>query len=476
MKTYRREFKKDFLWGSATSAYQVEGAAFSYGKAASQQDILSENSLFCTTETASDHYHHMEEDVKLMKELGLKTYRFSMSWPRIFPAGRGEPNPEGVKFYHQLIDALCEAGIVPIVTMYHYDLPWKLVEEYGGWLNRKIVDDFANYAAFLVKEYGDKVKHWITINEQNIIYRMWTRKNYIPEELQKDEKLRYQMNHHYTMAHAAACRAVRAIRPDVMLSGVPAVEPAYPRTSSPADCAAAAAANMMRNYFFIDPYMKGSYPVQAMNYLEDQGLMFRMEPGDEALMKEGCCDFLAVNYYHSVCAKACEEDAVRADTALNLYGIKGSATSFETAPGLYTLCKNPLLETTDWDWPIDAEGFSYALTDLYERYGKPMMIAENGLGARDILTEDGRVHDDYRIAYLRKHIDALHDAVDKGVDLFAYCVWSFMDLMSTSNGYEKRYGLVYVNREDKDLKDLARIKKDSYYWYQHVIATNGRDL
>ncbi len=468
-------FGKDFLWGAATSAYQVEGAAQEDGKGLSQQDVLSRQSPFGDTSMASDHYHRFREDVKLMQELGLKAYRFSISWPRIFPDGRGEPNPQGVKFYHELIDCLCECGITPIVTMYHYDLPWALVQEYGGWLDRRVCADFARYAAFLAREYGDKVKYFITVNEQNIIYRMWTRKNYIPEQLQHDEKLRWQMNHHYTMAHALACREVRQVRPEVKLGGVPAVEPAYPLTCSPADCMAAANANLMRNYFFIDPYMKGSYPVQGLSYLEDAGLLFQMEPGDEGLMKEGISDFLAVNYYRSVCARACDKKEIRQDQELNLYGVKGSQKVFETVPGMYALCKNPELKTTDWDWPMDPDGLVYALTDLYERYGKPMMIAENGLGARDVLTEDGAVHDAYRIEFLRDHLNALERAVDLGVDLFAYCTWSFLDLMSTSNGYAKRYGLIYVNREDKDLKDLARVKKDSFYWYQNVIASNGRE-
>ena len=468
-------FPKDFLWGSATSAYQVEGAAKEGGKGPSQQDVLSEESPFCTTDVASDHYHHLEEDVRLLKTLGLRAYRFSISWPRIFPEGIGDPNPEGVAFYHRLIDALCDAGIEPVVTMYHYDMPYSLVERYGGWLGRQSVDDFAAYARFIVKEYGGQVKRWITINEQNIIFRMWTRKNYIPEG-RRTERERYQMNHHYTMAHVAAVEAVHELCKDGMASGVLAIEPTYSATSSPADNMAAARANVMRNYFFCDPYMQGRYPEEVLSYLDENGLMFSMEPGDEARMRSARSDYLAINYYRSVCARAAGEGASRTEQELNLYGQKGAQKIFETVPGRYALCENPLLDTTDWDWPIDPQGFTYAILDLWQRYHAPLLIAENGLGARDELTSDGKVHDTYRIEFLRAHIKALGDAISMGADVMGYCCWSALDLMSTSNGYAKRYGLIYVDRTDKDLRSLGRVPKDSYYWYQHVISTNGAEL
>lgn len=468
-------FPKNFLWGAATSAYQVEGAASTHGKGLSQQDVLNRDSLFANTEIASDHYHFMEEDVALLQTLGLRCYRFSISWPRIFPDGVGEPNTEGVAFYHRLLDRLEAAGIVPIVTMYHYDMPWALVEKYGGWLSRQAVEDFAYYAAFLVREYGDQVKHWITINEQNIIFRAWCKKNYIPEDC-RTEKQRYQLNHHFTMAHAKAAKIVHDLCPGGKVSGVLAIEPCYPATSAPEDNLAAARANVMRNYFFSDPYMTGEYPQEVLRYLQDHDLMFHQEPEDEAWMKEGTSDFLAINYYRSVCGKACPNDVARTEQGLNVYGIKGSQTVYEAVPGLYQLCANPCLDTTDWDWPIDATGLTWALLDLSQRYRKPMMIAENGLGARDTLEADGRVHDSARIAYLKAHLQAIQRAMDSGVDLFGYCVWSALDLLSTSNGYGKRYGLIYVNRNDTQILDRKRYKKDSYYWYQKVIAQNGAGI
>lgn len=474
------KFPKNFLWGASTSAYQVEGAAYEDGKKPSQQDIINKESYikrgFATAEISSDHYHHYKEDIALMKEMGFTTYRFSIAWSRVFPDGVGEVNPKGIEFYRNLIDELIANNIEPIVTLYHYDLPWALVEKYNGWLDRQVVADFEYYARYVINEFKDKVKYWTTINEQSVIVQFWTQKCFIPEELRSNNQLRYQINHHMNLAHAKACKIVHELVPDGMAGSAIGYAPVYPLTSKPEDLMAAQNAHDLHNAYYLDIYFKGIYTKSAMTYLESKGLAPKIEPGDMEIIKEGESDFLALNYYYSECAKACSENEELCFAGVNWTGVKGAMDGHETQPGFYKMCKNPNLETTDWDWSIDPTGLEYLFRDIYTRYNKPLMITENGMGAFDELTSDCKVHDRYRIDYLRSHIKAMKRAIDYGVEVIAYCPWSAIDLLSTSNGVKKRYGFVYVDRTDDDPKDCARIKKDSFYWYKKVINSNGEDL
>jgi 6-phospho-beta-glucosidase len=476
----KREFPDNFLWGAATSAYQVEGAALEDGKKASQQDIINDELYIkrgsATAKVASDHYNKYKEDIALFKEMGFTCYRFSIAWSRIFPDGVGEPNLEGVKFYHNLIDELLSNGIEPIVTMYHYDLPMSLVDKYDGWINRQIVKDFEYYAKFIINEFNDKVKYWTTINEQSIIVQYWTQKCYVHSKHLDNNQLRYQINHHMNLAHAIACKLVHEMVPGGMAGSAIGYSPIYPLTSKAEDVMAAQNAHDLRNSYYLDIYFKGIYNKAAFLYLEENGLAPKIEDGDMEIIKEGYSDFLALNYYASECAKACPENAERRWSGVNWNGNKGGIDGFETQPGFYQMCHNPNLDTTDWDWAIDPIGIEFLLRDIYTRYNKPLMITENGLGAYDTLTEDGKVHDDYRINYLRKHIEGVKKAIDYGVEVIAYTPWSALDLLSTSNGYKKRYGLIYVNRTDEDPKECKRIRKDSFYWYKKVIKSNGADL
>lgn len=473
-------FPKQFLWGASTSAYQVEGAAFSEGKKASQQDILTQKAHekygFATSEVASDHYHKFKEDIALMKEMGFTTYRFSLSWSRIFPDGVGDINPKGVQFYHDLLDELKKNDIEPIVTIYHYDLPWALVEKYNGWLDRQIVEDFEYYARFVINEFKDKIKYWTTINEQSIIVQYWTKKNFIPEELRSDDQLRYQANHYMNLAHAIACKLVHELVPGGLVGSAIGYSPIYPLSSKSEDVMAAQNANDLHNNYYLDIYFKGIYNKAAMSYLKQSGIAPIIEPGDMEIIKQGESDFLALNYYLSECARGCSEKGERRFMGVNMTGKKGEIDGYERQPGFYQMCKNPKLETNDWDWPIDPIGLEYILRDIYTRYNKPLMITENGLGAYDELTSDGKIHDDYRINYLREHIKAVKRSIDYGVEVIAYCPWSAIDLLSTTNGVEKRYGFIYVDRTDDDPKNCERIRKDSFYWYKEVIASNGEKL
>lgn len=480
MAKMNNQFPKDFLWGASTSAYQVEGAAYEDGKRASQQDIINQDNYrnrgFATAEVTSDFYHHWKEDIALMKEMGFKAYRFSIAWARVFPEGVGEVNEKGIQFYRDVIDELKRNDIEPIVTLYHYDCPMVLVDKYGGWLNRQIVVDFEYYARYVINEFKDKVKYWITINEQSIIVQYWTQKCYIPEEYQDNNQLRYQINHHMNLAHAVACKLVHELVPGGLVGAALGYSPVYPLTSKPEDVMAAQNAHDLRNSYYLDIYFKGIYNKAAMIYLEKTGLAPKIEPGDMELIKEGYSDFLALNYYASECAHACPEGEVLQYSGVNWKGVKGAMTGFETHPGFYQMCKNPNLDTTDWDWAIDPTGLEYILRDIYTRYNKPLMITENGRGAFDELTTDGKIHDQYRIDYLKAHIQAMKKAMDYGVPMISYCPWSAIDLLSTSNGVKKRYGFIYVDRTDDDAKECARIKKDSFYWYQKVIHSNGAEM
>ncbi|MCI9049216.1 MAG: glycoside hydrolase family 1 protein [Coprobacillus sp.] len=473
-------FPKEFLWGASSSAFQIEGAALEDGKGLSQQDVLakihSEKTGFADASIASDHYHHFKEDVALMKECGFTSYRFSLSWPRIFPEGSGKVNAKGIQFYRNLIHELKVNGIEPIVTLYHYDTPMALVEKYDGWVSRQCIDDFMEYVSYVVNEFKNDVKYWTTFNETSIMVAFWKSKFYIRPELQNNEQLKYQINHHMNLAHAKTVKLIHELVPGGMVGPALGYTSTYPLTSKPADFLASLNAQEFDLLYFTDIYTKGIYNKAAMIQLEKLGLAPVLQPGDEELLLEGKSDFLAFNYYASYCAHACPEDAVLEWSGVNLSGKKGGMSGFETIPGFFQRCNNPNLETTDWDWTIDPMGLEHVLRDLYSRYNLPLMITENGMGAYDTLTEDGCIHDDYRIDYLKKHIAAIERALEYGVEMIGYNCWSAIDLLSTSNGIEKRYGLVYVDRTDTDIKECKRIPKDSYYWYKKVIASHGEDL
>lgn len=477
-----KKFPDHFLWGAATSAYQVEGAAYEDGKKASQQDVINRENYekrgVANADIASDHYHHFKEDILLMKEMNFTAYRFSISWSRVFPDGTGPVNEKGIQFYRELIHELKANGIEPIVTLYHYDLPWALVERYNGWIDRQAVADFEFFARYVINEFKDQVTYWTTINEQSIIVQYIEQKCYIPQEFAGNNQIRYQINHHMNLAHAISCKLVHELVPGGVVGAALGCSPIYPLTSKAEDLMAAQNAHDLRNGFYLDIYLKGIYTKSAMIYLAKHGLAPMIEPGDMELIKEGYSDFIAINYYASECAKACPEDSGKEIrySGVNLSGKKGEMSSFETHPGFYEMCKNPNLDTTDWDWAIDPTGLEYLLRDIYMRYNKPLMITENGLGAFDTVTADGKIHDEYRIDYLRKHIKAMKKAMDYGVKVIAYCPWSALDLISTSNGVKKRYGFIYVDRTDDDPKECKRMKKDSFYWYQRVLASNGESL
>ncbi|QKS72375.1 glycoside hydrolase family 1 protein [Paenalkalicoccus suaedae] len=469
-------FPSTFLFGSASAAYQIEGAYDQDGKGPSVWDTYTklEGTTFKNTngDVAVDHYNRMEEDVALMAEMGLKTYRFSIAWTRIYPTGAGEVNEAGLAFYDRLIDLLLQHDIVPMVTVYHWDLPQALMDKYGGFESRQIIEDFTTYCETLFTRYGDRVKHWITLNEQNIFIGLGYRNGLHPPGV-KDLKRMYAANHIAFLANAKAIASFRNLVPDGKIGPSFAYGPIYPADCKPESIIAYENAEELNNHFYMDVYVNGEYPDMAMKYLEREGIAPTVEPGDTEILKAGKPDFMGVNYYQSGTVSANPLDGV-GEGKMNTTGKKGT-TSASGVPGLFRNERNPHLETTNWDWAIDPAGLRVALRRIHNRYKLPIIISENGLGEFDKLTENGEVHDDYRIDYISKHIDEIQKAITDGVDVLAYCTWSFTDLLSWLNGYQKRYGFVYIDRDETDEKELKRIKKKSFYWYKDLIARHANE-
>lgn len=474
-------FPKDFLWGSASAAYQVEGAWNEDGKAPSVWDyfvrIPGKTFKATTGDKAVDHYHHYQEDVRLMAEMGLKTYRFSIAWTRIYPQGNGEVNEAGLVFYDHLIDECLSYGIVPMVTVYHWDLPQALEDQYHGWENRRIVDDFVNYAVTLFKRYGDRVKHWIILNEQNVFTAHgWMLASHPPGK-SNDMKMFYQVNHHAFLAHAKAVLALKELYPDAKVGSSFAYTPGYAYSDKPEDAMAALDYNDLQCFYWMDVYAYGRYPKASMAYLESLKLTPDIKAGDPEIFKQAASkvDFMGINYYQTADVEYNPIDGIHNMNGENNTGEKGTKPMTGVA-GLYKNPQNKNLPATDWDWTIDPMGLRYACRIITSRYDLPIIISENGLGAFDKL-ENGQIHDPYRISYLKSHIEELKKAVDDGCEVLAYCTWSYTDLLSWLNGYQKRYGFVYIDREeDENSGTLKRIPKDSYYWYKQVIETNGEEL
>lgn len=459
-------FPKDFLWGASTSAYQTEGAWNEDGKGPSVIDVReSYPEGTCDYTVATDTYHHVGEDVALFAELGLKTYRFSIAWTRIIPDGDGAENPAGIAFYHRLIDELNKYGIEPLVTMYHFDLPAAL-DQKGGWGNRATIDAFERFAKILFREYGSKVKKWLTINEQNMMILHGDALGTTKLRGLAAKKDLYQQNHNMFVAQAKAMIACHEMLDDALIGPAPNIAPVYPATESPEDVVTADNWWAIRNWLYLDLAVRGEYNGIAWAYLKERGWEPTIEEGDMDLLKAARPDFIAFNYYNSQTVAAIAEGEEINDGS-------GDQQIAWGEQGLYKAVKNSHLEITSFGWGIDPHGFRTVMRQIWFRYQLPMILTENGLGEFDTLTADGRVHDDYRIEYLSKHIEQIQYALADGVQMFGYCPWSAIDLVSTHQGVAKRYGFIYVDRTDTDLKSLARIKKDSFFWYQQVIAGNA---
>ena len=458
-----KSFPKNFLWGASSSAYQVEGAAAEDGKGLSVQDVHEPREGVADFAVASDHYHRFREDVSLMAELGLKCYRFSISWARILPDGDGEVNEKGIQFYSNLLDELIKNGIEPVVTMYHFDLPYALHKK-GGWANRATIDAFVRYAEILFEHYGDRVRYWLTINEQNV---MINHPNAMNPGRVPDKKELYQQCHNMFVAAAKVTLLCHDKCPGAKIGPAPNITAIYPEKCDPRDVLAADNWENIRCWLYYDIAVYGRYTPVVWSYLCEKGIAPEIEEGDMELLKKAKPDYLGLNYYATATVAAAKNDGT--DCAPR----NGDQQVMIGEEGVYRAAENPFLAQTKFGWMIDPVGMRVTLRRVYERYHLPILITENGLGTPDQLLPDGTVHDDYRIEYLSEHFMQAQLAITDGVELLGYCPWTFMDVVSTHQGYSKRYGFVYVNRGETDLKDMKRIKKDSFYWYQKVIQNNG---
>lgn len=483
MRTVREQFPKDFLWGGATSAIQIEGGYQEGGKGLSTADMvtvgsrkdkrritreLQENVLYPSHE-AIDFYHRFEEDIALFAEMGFKIFRMSISWSRIFPTGEElEPNEEGLRFYDRVIAELKEHGIEPLITLSHYELPYALTEKYNGWASRKLIDLFDRYAATVLERYKDSVKYWITFNEINCLLKPYG--NYMAGgmllddsdllfNLDSDHKQeRIQAMHHQLVASARAVIKARELNPAIRMGCMITYHTPYPYTCHPDDVMMAQDEDLINNLMCSDVQIRGEYSGRALRYLQDHGVQLEVTPEDEELLKKGCVDYYTFSYYTPFTLSKNPPEEL---------------TSGNMSRGI----KNPYLQTSDWGWQIDAQGLRWALNNIYHRYQIPMMIVENGLGAVDQVEEDGTIADDYRIEYLREHVIAMQEAIRDGVDLIGYTPWGCIDLVSVSTGeMAKRYGMIYVDKHDDGTGSLRRLRKKSFHWYKKVIASNGEEL
>ncbi|KFX60249.1 glycoside hydrolase family 1 protein [Clostridium botulinum] len=462
-------FPENFLWGGSTSAYQVEGAWNEDGKGLSVIDMCDHPEGTADFKIASDHYHRFKEDVKLFSEMGLKAYRFSIAWTRIIPQGTGEVNEKGIKFYNDLIDELNKYNIEPVVTMFHFDLPYEL-EEKGGWSNRDTIDAFSKYAKVLFERFGSKVKYWLTINEQNTMI-LHPGAIGIPKggKLPSKKEL-YQQNHHMLLAQAKVMNLCHEMCPNGKIGPALNTTAMYGETSNPLDAIAAHNWETIRCWSFLDMAVRGKYNKLAWNYLIDRGLEPIIEDGDMDIMKNAKPDFIAINYYSTATIAASKGDAS------DISARAGDQQIMLGEQGVYRAAENPYVDKTKYGWVVDPIGLRMTLRKVSERYDLPILITENGIGAPDKLEENETINDDYRIDYIRKHLEQLKLAINDGVEVMGYCPWSAIDVVSTHQGYGKRYGFIYVNRDEFDLKDLRRIKKKSFNWYKNVINTNGEEL
>ena len=479
-------FPKGFFWGGATASNQCEGAWNQDGKGESCADhftagTVSQPRLFTETieegmnypsHDGIDHYNRYEEDIRLFAEMGFKMYRLSINWTRIYPNGDDEkPNQKGLDHYRKVFELCRQLGIEPLVTMSHYEFPYGLTKKWNGWQDRRTIDCFVRYTTTIMNEYRDLVKYWLTFNEINVALfgsgdtlSLGMKPQSRVFDVMSTQKgssevtsARMTALHNQLVASARTVIEGRKINPDFRFGCMIAGALAYPYACRPGDYYEAWYRNEMYNFYCGDVQMTGKYNPYANKYLKELGATVTKAPEDEEILKNGTVDFYSFSYYMSMCASTDPELLKSAGNMVN--GVR-----------------NPYLKSSDWGWQIDPEGMRSYINMVYSRYRKPIMVVENGLGAKDELV-DGTVHDQYRIDYLREHIKAMEGAIEDGSEVIAYTMWGCIDLVSASTGeMKKRYGFIYVDKDNEGKGTLNRYKKDSFYWYKKVIETNGEEL
>ncbi len=472
--------RKDFLWGGAVAAHQLEGGWNKDGKGVSVADVMTVGANGVPREITNgvlqgknypnhegiDFYTHYKEDIKLFAEMGFKCFRTSIAWTRIFPQGdESEPNELGLKFYDELFDECLKYGIEPVITLSHFEMPYHLVTEYGGWRNRKMIDFFVRFAEVCFTRYKDKVKYWMTFNEinnqanYNEDFAPFTNSGIAYQPGENREKIMYQAAHYELVASALAVKIGHEINPDFQIGCMIAMCPIYPLSCKPEDMMMSVSA-MHKRYWFTDVHVRGYYPAYLEKYFQRKGFNLDITVEDKLLLLEGCVDYIGFSYYMSFTTESKSDNPQ--------YDYDESKD----------LVRNPYVKASDWGWQIDPVGLRYAMNWFYDRYQLPLFIVENGFGAIDQLNSDGTIDDDYRIDYLKAHIEAMKTAVEEdGIDLLGYTPWGCIDLVSAGTGeMKKRYGFIYVDKDNEGQGTLKRSKKKSFDWYKQVIATNGEQL
>lgn len=474
-----KKFPKDFLWGSASAAYHFEGAFDKDGKGLTVQDVTPDGARGRITDgptsdnlklVAANFYENYKEDIKLFAEMGFKAFRTSISWARIFPNGDDlEPNEKGLQFYDDVIDELLKYDIEPVITLAHYETPLGLVEKYNGWMNPELIDIFVRYAETVFTRYKGKVKYWITFNEINsIIETPYISGGIKTPESELTPNDLYQAAHYQLVASALATKKAKEVDPEIMVGCMISAKGVYPLRPHPED----AVQEMLKKQeldFFTHVHARGEYPNYIKRVFKENNISIEITDEDRKILKENPVDYISLSYYRSVAATALEdgEYADVRDVAEDTFTVKEVS--------------NPFLETSEWGWQIDPVGFRIVLNEIYDKYELPIFIVENGLGAKDelVVDENGevKIHDDYRIAYLREHLKQIGEAIEDGVDVVGFLSWAAMDVVSTTEGsIDKRYGFIYIDLQSDGTGNLERYKKDSFYWYQKVIDTSGSSL
>lgn len=477
-----KTFPSNFLWGGATAANQCEGAYDSDGRGLSSVDTVPagqdrmkvsrgerimlscEEGYTYPAHEAIDMYHHYKEDIALFAEMGFKCYRLSISWTRILPSGDDDtPNEAGLAFYESLFRECKKYGIEPLVTIDHFDTPIALIKKFGGWRSRKMIDAYLKYCKVIFTRYKDFVKYWITFNEINMLLHMsFMGAGIAFSEGEDKEQVKYTAAHHELIASALAVKLAHEIMPGCKVGCMLAAGQFYPYSCNPEDIWDAQEKDR-DNYFFTDIQARGEYPVWALKRMERAGIKNLFADGDAEILKAGTVDYVAFSYYCSRCTTADQEIFAK-------HARSGNA--------VFRAVVNPYLKSTEWGWQIDPLGLRITVNALYDRYQKPLFVVENGLGAVDTPDSDGKIHDTYRIEYLKKHLLALRDAINEnGIPVMGFTVWGCIDLVSASSGeMKKRYGFIYVDKNDDGKGTLKRSRKDSFYWYKNVIESNGASL
>ena len=472
-------FPKEFLWGGATAANQCEGAYDEDGRGLASVDVIPygedrfkvargemkmlecDDSHLYPAHYGIDFYHRYKEDIKLFADMGLKCFRFSIAWTRVIPDGDGEVCDKGLDFYEAVVDECLKYGIEPLITINHFDAPINLINKFGGWKDARMIDAFLKLCEALFKRLGNKVKYWLTFNEINMLLHLpFMGAGILFEEGEEKNQVLYTAAQHELLASAKAVIVAHKMMPDAMVGCMLAAGQFYPFSCNPDDVYKGMEADR-DNYFFTDVQARGEYPVWALKRMEKANVKLTISEEDKKILKEGTVDFISFSYYSSRC--------VSADPEVCKNYAKGNA--------VFASVKNPYLKASEWGWQIDPLGLRITCNTLYDRYNKPLFIVENGLGAKDII-EDGKIHDTYRIDYMREHIKAMNAVINEdGIPLLGCTFWGIIDLVSASTGeMSKRYGMIYVDKDDKGEGTYNRLKKDSFFWYQKVIKTLGEDL